>query len=81
MLREPFPVILILYDGSQDVAYWLYLQSFFEGRHGFDLSAVGESVTAHLQSSDRLDEDAFRRFARFRDDVLSQSEGVIRHHD
>ena len=80
-LREPFPVILILYDGSQDLAYWLYLQSYFERRRDLDLTAAGDSVTVRLQMSDRLDQDAFRRFARFRDDVLGQSEGVIRHHD
>src|SRR5437870_3431239 len=28
-LKEPMPVILIVYDAKKDIAYWLYIQSYF----------------------------------------------------
>src|SRR5438105_586468 len=30
--RELMPVILILYDASEDTAYWLHVQPYFGGR-------------------------------------------------
>jgi hypothetical protein len=78
-LFEPMPCILIVYDAQSDVAYWLYLQSYFEHWEGFDLSQVGESITVHLPKANRVDREAIKQFARYRDDVLRQIQDVIRH--
>lgn len=78
-LREPMPVILVIYDAQADVAYWLYLQSYIEGRSGFALSRVGRTVTLRVPMTNRINRTSVRRFRRFRDDVLSRWEGVIRH--
>ncbi|MEC4818158.1 MAG: DUF4365 domain-containing protein [Scytonema sp. PMC 1069.18] len=79
-LFEPMPCILIIYDARDTQAYWLYLQAYFESLEGFDLSKVGESVTVRLSKNNRLDQQAIKKFARFRDEVLNQLQGVIRHH-
>jgi uncharacterized protein DUF4365 len=79
-LPEPMPVILIVYDGQSGVAHWLYLQAHFEGQSGFDLASIGNTITVHLDRTRILDSTAMREFARFRDDVLAQVEGTIRHH-
>jgi hypothetical protein len=79
-LHEPMPVILIVYDAREDVAYWLYLQAYFEERAEFRLSAAGHTVMVHLPKANVLDEAAVRQFARWRDDVLRQTRGAIRHH-
>jgi len=73
------PCILIVYDAQSDVAYWLYLQSYFENWEGFNLSQVGETVTVHLPKANRVDREAIKQFARYRDDVLRQIQDVIRH--
>jgi hypothetical protein len=57
-LFEPMPCILIVYDAQLDIAYWLYLQAYFENWPGFDLSKVGESVTVHLPKTNILDQEA-----------------------
>lgn len=80
-LREAMPVILVLYDGSAQTAYWLYVQAHFEKQAGFHLPAVGRTVTVHLDPSQRVDESAIRQFARFRDEVLAQIGGAIRHEE
>ena len=78
-LREPMPVVLILYDAPAEVAYWLYVQAYFESRPDFDLATVGGTVTVHMSTFNIIDETAMRQFARFRDTVLRQLQGVIRH--
>ncbi|MBD2443872.1 hypothetical protein H6G25_11875 [Dolichospermum sp. FACHB-1091] len=46
----------------------------------FDLSKVGESVTVHLPKTNILDQEAIQKFAEYRNDILKQLKGVIRHH-
>jgi hypothetical protein len=79
-LQEAAPVILIVYDAQAETAYWLYIQAYFEGQTDFDLISVGSTVTVHVDKSHVLDQTAIRQFARFRDAVQRQIEGIIRHH-
>lgn len=78
-LFEPMPCILIVYDARNSQAYWLYLQAYFESLKEFDLSKVGEHVTVHLSKDNVLNRQAIKIFAKLKDDVLSQLQGVIRH--
>ncbi|BAZ08937.1 hypothetical protein NIES4071_07430 [Calothrix sp. NIES-4071] len=73
------PCILVVYDARESQAYWLYLQAYFESLEGFDLSKAGESVTVRLSSYNILNRQAIKIFAKFKNDVLSQLQGVIRH--
>jgi hypothetical protein len=79
-LFEPMPCILIVYDAQLDIAYWLYLQAYFENLPGFDFSNIGESVTVHLPKTNILNQEAVKKFAQYRNDILKQLKGVIRHH-
>lgn len=78
-LKEPMPCILIVYDAQADVAYWMYLQAYFENLIDFDLTQAGATVTVHLPMGNLIDQSAIRAFARYRNDVLNQVQGVIRH--
>lgn len=78
---EPDPVILVVYDAPSDVAYWIYVQAYFEQLPSFDPDQAGVTFTIHIPRSNTLSEDAIRQFARFRDDVLRQRRGVVRHHE
>lgn len=80
-LEEPMPVILVRYDAQADAAYWLYVQSYFKGQPGFDLSETGSTVTVHLSKASVLDEGGMRRFGHFRDEVFKQIRGVIQYHE
>jgi hypothetical protein len=79
-LGEPMPVILIVYDAKADVAYWLYVQAYFENQPSFNLAKVGKELTVHLPRSNVVDRAAMKRFARFREDVLRQMRGGIWRH-
>ena len=76
-LAELRPVILIVYDARQDVAYWLYVQSYFRRLPEFNLFAVGKTVTVHTPTANVLGPAAVGRFARFRDRVVAQTREVI----
>ena len=43
-LAEKMPVILIVYDARMDIAYWVYIQSYFRRLTGFSLSTSGQSL-------------------------------------
>lgn len=80
-LAELRPVILIVYDARKDIAYWLYIQSYFQRLKGFSLFTAGQTVTIYLPTVNILTRAAVRRFARFRDAVVAQNKEVIRDED
>ena len=80
-LAEPFPVILIVYDARQDVAYWVYIQSYFRRLRGFSLFTAGKTVTIPLPLANIVSPVAVRQFARFRDRVAAQLREVSHDED
>lgn len=78
-LYEPMPCMLVVFDAAAKVAYWTYLQAYFESQPDFDLALSGDTITVHLRRDSVVDQAAVRRFASYRDDVLRQLDGVIRH--
>jgi Domain of unknown function (DUF4365) len=80
-LAEPFPVILIVYDARKDVAYWLYVQSYFRRLTGFSLFTAGQTVTIQIPIANIVTRTALRKFARFRDYVAAQNRELIHDED
>jgi hypothetical protein len=78
-LKEPEPVILALYDGPTSTARWLYVQAYFEARGIPSHEGLPETVTVHVPRANLLDVDAVGELARFRDNVMLQISGKIRH--
>jgi hypothetical protein len=78
-LDEPYPVILTVYDAQSDCAYWLYIQKYFEELPGFNLQSIGKETTVHIPVTNKLDKAAMTKFAQFKERILSQVRGVIRH--
>jgi Domain of unknown function (DUF4365) len=76
-LTELRPVILIVYDARKDVAYWLYVQSYFQRLKDFSLFTAGQTVTVQVPRTNVLTTAAVRKFARFRNQVIAQTRGVI----
>ena len=79
-LAQPMPVILIVYDARGDIAYWLYVQSHFRNRKGFNLFTAGKTVTVKLPFGNVVDARAIQDFVRYRDQILEQTRKGI-HHD
>ena len=78
-LAEPMPVVLCLYDASVEIAYWLYLQHYFENLSGFNLFRAGKTVTVHLPASQELNAAAVDQLADHLEGVCQQLSGRVRH--
>ena len=79
--RESMPVILVVYDGQTEKAYWLYVQHYLEGKNlSFqDLSDEQDRVTVRVPIKNRLNRKAIAQFRQFHDDLLKQMEGKFAH--
>jgi len=78
-LDEPFPVFLIIYDTAKDKAYWVYIQNYFESMPAFSLKTVKKTYSIRVPMDQVIDQEAIRKFAEFKQSVLNQIDGVIRH--
>ncbi len=78
-LEEPFPVVLLLYDARRDAGYWLYIQSHFANRAGFDLARCGRRVTVVLPRSQILNRHAMRALARVKNAAARRYREVWTH--
>ena len=77
--EEPMPVILVVYDASREIAYWLYTQALSQSDIRFRGNGSG-TIAAHISRSNVLDKQAVGLFRLFKQNVLDQVRG-IRHHE
>jgi Domain of unknown function (DUF4365) len=63
-LDEACPVILVVYDGKRDRAFWLDIQAYFAGRPSAELFLAGQTINAHLRLSDRVNRRSIREIIR-----------------
>jgi hypothetical protein len=75
------PVILIVYDVSEDCAWWLYVQADFAARGLLRPRRLAETVSLRIPIDQTLTVDVVKRFADFRDRALAPAFKVVRHHD
>ena len=73
--EEPMPVILVVYDAAQEVAYWLYTQALFQSDVRFRENDSG-TITVHLSRSNVLDKRAVGLFRQYKQNVLDQMRGI-----
>ena len=62
-LAETYPVILVVYDGQRDRAFWIHIQAYFAERTP-ELFAGGETVSVRIPMSQRLNPRGIRAIAR-----------------
>lgn len=85
MVKKKRPREHIIADLSVNyVKRWVFLCGYsverIEHDYGFDFSNIGESVTVHLPKTNILNQEAVKKFAEYRNNILKQLKGVIRHH-
>ena len=78
--EEPMPVILVIYDAAQEIAYWLYTQALFEADNRFQGTGSG-TVTVHVSRDNILDEQTIHRFRQFKQNILDQMHGRLKHNE
>jgi hypothetical protein len=74
---EPYPVILVLYDAKQEIAYWLYVQQYLRATKGFDLTKIGDDYTLRIPKTNIVDQTAFKTMRNFKINTLKELTGVI----
>jgi Domain of unknown function (DUF4365) len=74
---EWLPVILIVYDGQGDRAYWLYVQQYVNEKNvsDEDFPAEQDRVTIRIPRKNRLDRKAVEKFRQFRNQHVDLMKG------
>ncbi len=71
-LIEPLPVLLIVYDGIGDRAYWLDIHAGFQGARRFQAVRGAERLTLRIPVGQVLDSAAVRSFRKLQEDALNR---------
>jgi hypothetical protein len=79
-LANILPVILVVYDAQNEVAYWIYVQAYF-GRQRFGVGRGPGRVTIRIPTSQVFNPPAIRQIVGYRDRMLARLEGSVEHHD
>jgi hypothetical protein len=64
--NEAFPVILIVYDATEDRAWWLHVQGYMHARPGLNLFAAGKTVTVRIPVAQEFTPLGVRQIAPLR---------------
>ena len=57
-LSERLPVVLVLYDATREVAYWIDIRNYCFGLPGFNVFSIGKTLTIHIPCSNIFDQTA-----------------------
>jgi hypothetical protein len=75
-LKEFNPVILVIYDVSNNKAYWLYIQAYFQALNGFSLANIGKSINVHIPLTNKIGKGAMTRFAKQKAILYKQIQNI-----
>jgi len=79
-LNEPMPVIIVLFDAEKEIAYWTYIQAYFEEKC-ISLETINqETFTIHFEKKNIVNTKAIMKWKEYKDNVLSQINRYIKHH-
>src|SRR5205807_2737215 len=67
-----YPVLLIVYDGQRENAYWLDVQRYFSEHQTAELFGAGETIHAGIPTRNRLNRRVIRKLARYKNSVCRQ---------
>ncbi len=65
-IKEPYPVILIVYDTGQDRAFWLHMQKALQEGGIFKLARTAGRIVVHVPVEQVVNEEAIRHFRRLK---------------
>ena len=74
-LNEAYPVVLVVYDGRRNRAFWLHVQADFADHRSADLFLAGETIHVHLPLTNRLNRRSVQRIIRRKNAIHAQIRG------
>jgi hypothetical protein len=75
--QEIYPFILVIYDASENVAYWIHIQKFLQDNP--NLNTAQTTQTIHLSKQNILNESAMRQFPIYKQATIDNNQGGLRH--
>jgi len=78
--NEPMPVIIVLFDAANEIAYWTYLQAFVR-KTGIRTKSGKKTFTIRFSENNVVGTEDVRKWKKYKDRILSQSKGHITHDD
>lgn len=63
-LIEAYPVVLAVYDGARDRAFWLHVQAYFLDQPAASLFLARETINVHLSMTNRLNRRSIQQIAQ-----------------
>lgn len=79
-LNESYPVVLIVYDGQKDKAYWLPVQIYFLGHSTTELFA-GDTINVQIPTRRRLNRLGIKTIVAHKRDVHERLQRKELSHD
>jgi hypothetical protein len=64
--NEAFPVILVVYDATEDRVWWLHVQGYLRARPRLNLFAAGQTVSVRIPVAQVFTPAAVRQIAPIR---------------
>jgi hypothetical protein len=68
------PVILVIYDAQNNIAYWLDVQAFLTTEEG-QMAAGQSSISVHVHKTNVVNEDAIERFRQMKNERIRYFRG------
>jgi hypothetical protein len=78
-IREPMPVILILFDAFKRRAHWVYVQRYFAESSSRKPKQVAKTIRVRVPKRQVVSRKAIKTMRAFKQGVLEQFEGAIDH--
>lgn len=78
-MREPMPVILILFSASKRRAYWVYVQRYFAEESSRKPKRGAKTVRLRVPKRQVVSGAAIKTIRAYKQGVLDQLEGAIDH--
>lgn len=79
--RELMPVFLVVWDAQQEVAYWLYMQTYLRHPQAPLLPPGQATLAVRLPKANVLDAAAVERFRQYKNEIQRELEKTVDHHD
>ena len=65
-IKEPYPVVLIVYDATEDKAFWLHMQKALQKGGVFKLARSAGRLVVPVPLEQVVNEEAIRHFRRLK---------------
>ncbi len=78
-LNEAYPIILVVYDGRRERAFWLHVQAYFIDQPTSGLFLAGQTINVHLPVSNRLNHRSMQQIVQRKNAIHASIQERDRH--